>query len=174
MVLHWERYRYTSFENGPGALKSSKSRMRRRKEILQTRSVCSSAAMMLSTPSVSTKSSKMSRSIAGQTSSMSLTGVLAVQWSCKFKRRGDSKITLRHRRHTWTSDCHESFVHAYFAHRNHTTDVHRHGSVNSLPVLEHNCQHRPETETEQLRSGNAEGSPITPRDFDQPRPTPAR
>ena len=45
---------------------------------------------------------------AGQTSSVSLAGVLAVQTSCRSRRCGDLKTALRHRRWTCTSICHAS------------------------------------------------------------------
>ena len=50
----------------------------------------------------------MVRGKAGQTSSVSLTGVLAVQTSCKSRRRGDPKMRVLQRRHTCTSFCHDS------------------------------------------------------------------
>ena len=50
----------------------------------------------------------MVRGKAGQTSSVSLAGVLAVQTSCKSRRRGDPKTRVLQRRHTCTSFCHDS------------------------------------------------------------------
>ena len=52
--------------------------------------------------------SRMRRGKDGQTSSVSLAGVLGVQTSRRLRRRGDPKTTLRHRRHTCTSVCHAS------------------------------------------------------------------
>ena len=48
--------------------------------------------------------------MGGQISSVSRTGVLAVQRSRSSRRRGDLKITLRHRRQTCTNDCHQSIA----------------------------------------------------------------
>ena len=45
---------------------------------------------------------------AGQTSSLSLTGVLDVQRSCKLRRSGDPKTMFRQCRHTCTSVCQAS------------------------------------------------------------------
>lgn len=75
-----------------------------------TRSLCSSKATILSTQSSSVRRvpSRMRRSNAGQTSSVSFAGVLEEQTSRKLRRRGDPKTMLRHRRHTCTSDCHAS------------------------------------------------------------------
>ena len=50
----------------------------------------------------------MMRGKGGQTSNVSRTGVMAVQQSRRWRRRGDLKTTLRHRRQTCTSDCHQS------------------------------------------------------------------
>jgi hypothetical protein len=48
------------------------------------------------------------RGKAGQIFSMSFERVRGVQQSRRSRRRGDPKITLRHRRHTWASNCHAS------------------------------------------------------------------
>ena len=57
------------------------------------------------------KRSSMTRGMAGgQTSSVSLTGVLRVPTSCKLRRTGDPKTMLRQRRHTCTNDCHASIL----------------------------------------------------------------
>ena len=72
------------------------------------RSLCSSAAMMGSTPQFSWPSLRTTIGNSGQTSSVFLTGVLALQWSRRLRRRGDPKTIFRHFRHTWTSVCHAS------------------------------------------------------------------
>jgi hypothetical protein len=76
--------------------------------ILSTRSRRSSAATMLSISSVELAMSSTMRGMGGQTSNVSRTGVLAVQQSRSWRRRGDPKTTLRHRRQTCTNDCHDS------------------------------------------------------------------
>ena len=50
----------------------------------------------------------MRRGKAGQTSTDILADLPGPQKSCKFRRRGDSKIMPLHRRHACTSDCHDS------------------------------------------------------------------
>ena len=50
----------------------------------------------------------MTRGKGGQTSSVSLAGVLFEQTRHRLSRRGDPKTTLRQRRHTCTSVCHSS------------------------------------------------------------------
>ena len=64
---------------------------------------------MLSTFSIGWSiSQRMTRGKAGQISSVFLAGVLAEHTSCRSRRRGDPKTTIRHRRHTCTSVCHAS------------------------------------------------------------------
>jgi hypothetical protein len=77
-----------------------------RRRILSTRSRRSSAATTLSISSGRPSMSSTKRGKGGQISSVSRTGVLAVQRSRSLRRRGDPKTTLRHRRQTCTSDCH--------------------------------------------------------------------
>ena len=77
------------------------------RRILSTRSRRSSAATTLSISSVGPAMSSTTRGKGGQISSVSRTGVLGVQRSRNLRRRGDLKITFRHRRQTCTSDCHD-------------------------------------------------------------------
>ena len=65
--------------------------------------------MTLSTD-VSSTLPRMQRGKAGQTSRVSLAGVLVVQRSCRFRLRGDPKTRPLHRRHTGTSNCHHSLT----------------------------------------------------------------
>src|SRR5712691_2656340 len=78
--------------------------------ISDMRSRHSSAAMMFSTPFVSTTEGRYRRYTTigkgGQISSNLLTGVVLVQRSRKSRRRGDPKTTCRHRRHTCVSGFH--------------------------------------------------------------------
>jgi hypothetical protein len=89
---------------------SSKWGTRRRMMIIATRSLRSSTPMTLSNSSVFFIRPLIQRGRGGQTSSVSLAGVLATQKRCRLRRRGDPKTRLRHRRHTCTSDCHASIL----------------------------------------------------------------
>ena len=79
-------------------------------KILDMRSRHSSAAMMFSTPFLSTTEDGYGRYTVigkgGQISSNPLTGVVLLQRSRKFRRRGEPKTTCRHRRHTCVSGFH--------------------------------------------------------------------
>ena len=75
--------------------------------IWRMRLLCSSTETTLSID-VSVTSSWMRRGNAGQTSRVFPAGVPVVQKRCRFKRRGDPKTRLLHRRHTCTSGCHHS------------------------------------------------------------------
>src|SRR6266850_7506891 len=76
-------------------------------EICDTRSWRSTAAMTFSTLFSSTMYRQdMLIGKGGQISSDVLAGVLSVQTSCRFRRRGDPKITHLHLRHTCISACH--------------------------------------------------------------------
>ena len=90
----------TFSDPGPG-VKPVKSK-------LHMRSLCSSAAMKLSTSNPSPSSSNTSIGKSGQASSVFLTGVLRVHQSRRSRRRGDPKTTFRHFRHTCTSACQAS------------------------------------------------------------------
>ena len=71
------------------------------------RSLCLSTAMTLSND-VSKISPLMRRRKAGQTSRDFFADRPGVQQSCRFRRRDDAKTRHLHRRHTCTSDCHDS------------------------------------------------------------------
>src|SRR5216683_6745133 len=80
--------------------------------IEDTRSLSSSASMMLFEPSASSWEQKRYSSMmignSGQISSISLTDLVYVQRSRRSRRRGDANATFRHLRHTCTSVCHLS------------------------------------------------------------------
>ena len=78
------------------------------RSIRRTRLLRSSTATISSTLLIDEAWTLMKRGNAGQTSSVSLAGVLVVQTSCRWRRRGDPKTTFRHRRHTWARFCHAS------------------------------------------------------------------
>ena len=106
------RYKIASSGNGTciAAQRFSIPEVVRKKRLMRhMRSLCSSSAMTLSTD-VSETLPRMRRGKAGQTSEDLLAGVLVVQQSCRFRRRGDPKTRTLHRRHTCTSDCHDSIL----------------------------------------------------------------
>ena len=74
----------------------------------------SSIAMKLFTPDGSKTLPLMIRGKVGQTSSVSLAGVVGLQKSSRLRRRDDPKTTRRHCRHTCTSDSHACTVPGFF------------------------------------------------------------
>jgi len=105
------------------------------REIRQIRSGCSSAAMMLSAPSISDFMSPLLCTMtdkAGQICSIFLTGVFAVQRSRSCRWRGDAKATCRHLRHTWTSVCHSSVRSAAFPKKK---NISKRTSSGTVPIV---------------------------------------
>ena len=78
-------------------------------EIWDMRSRHSTAAMMLSKPSSTSRNELKTNKVigkGGQISSDVLVDVFAVQRTCSSRRRGDPKTISRHLRHTCVSLCH--------------------------------------------------------------------
>ena len=90
---------------------SNRERGKPSSKISQMRSLCSSAATMLSAPSsrsVSYQLACITRGSGGKTSNISFTRVLRVQQIRKSRRCGGPSTMFLHLWQTWTSVCHVS------------------------------------------------------------------